>query len=84
MNNLRSNVIVPVRFSYTITRNPPNQDNSGDVSAVVTGEHTVNITAADVDIRKALIEILNRPADSATKTYDEEFLLFCFSSTYRL
>jgi len=62
-------VIVPVRFSYTITRNPPNDDNSGDTAAVVTGEHTVNITAKDETIRNALIEILNGTIESRTATY---------------
>jgi hypothetical protein len=70
VNNLRSNVTVPVRFSYTITRNPPNQDNSGDIAAVVTGEHTVDIVAGDKKIRNALIEILNGSVDSQTNMYD--------------
>ncbi len=72
VNNLRSNVIVPVRFSYTITRNPPNQDSSGDISAVVTGEHTVNIEEKDIDIRNALIKILNGTTESRITTYDFE------------
>ena len=70
VNNLRSNVTVPVRFSYTITRNPPNQDNSGDIAAVVTGENTVNITADDQTIRMALIKILNGPVEEQILTYD--------------
>jgi hypothetical protein len=70
VNNLRSNAIVPVRFSYTITRNPPNDDNSGDIAAVVTGEHTVNITENDRDIREALIKTLNGTVDAQTTTYD--------------
>ncbi len=70
VNNLRSNVTVPVRFSYTITRNPPNQDNSGDIAAVVTGEHTVGITAENTTIRRELIELLNGTVDSQTTTYD--------------
>ncbi|CAF3736399.1 unnamed protein product, partial [Adineta steineri] len=66
VNNLRSNVTVPVRFSYTITRNPPNQDNSGDIAAVVTGENIVNITADDQVVRNALIEMLNGTVESQT------------------
>ncbi|CAF4569360.1 unnamed protein product, partial [Rotaria magnacalcarata] len=38
VNNLRSNLTVPVRFSYTIRRNQLDQDNSADAAAVVTGE----------------------------------------------
>ncbi|CAF0897645.1 unnamed protein product [Adineta ricciae] len=63
VNNLRSDVTVPVRFSYTITRNPPNQDSSGDIAAVVAGEHIVDITASDRTIRDALIEMLNGTVD---------------------
>ena len=48
---------VPVRFSYTITRNPPTDDNSGDTAAVVTGEHTTNI-AKDSRARKTLVDVL--------------------------
>ena len=54
---------MPVRFSYTITRNPPNQDSSGDIAAVVTGEHIVDITASNRTIRDALIEMLNGAVD---------------------
>jgi len=68
VNNLRLNVTVPVRFSYTITRNPPTDDNSGDTAAVVTGEHIVNITPNDKHIRDALIELLNGTVDSQTTT----------------
>jgi len=75
VNNLRSNVTVPVRFSYTITRNPPNQDNSGDIAAVVTGEHIINITPQNITIRNALIEILNGTTESRTTTYDLEYYL---------
>jgi len=72
VKNLLTNVIVPVRFSYTITRNPPNQDNSGDIAAVVTGEHTVNILEKDKSIREALINILNGTTESRTAMYDLE------------
>ncbi|CAF2470364.1 unnamed protein product [Rotaria sp. Silwood2] len=47
INNLRSNLTVPVRFSYTIVRNPPNQDDLENIAAVVTGENNVDITAED-------------------------------------
>lgn len=70
INNLRSDVVVPVRFSYTITRNPPNQDTSGDIAAVVTGENTVDITAANVDTRTRLINILNATYENRTEMYD--------------
>ncbi|CAF4033815.1 unnamed protein product, partial [Rotaria sp. Silwood2] len=66
VNNLRSNVTVPVRFSYTIRRSPLDQDNSGDQATIVTGENTVGITANDKSIRNALIEILNGAMDSRT------------------
>jgi outer membrane receptor for monomeric catechols len=49
---------VPVRFSYTITRNPPGEDDSEDIAAVVTGENTVDIKPEDQDVRNGLIEIL--------------------------
>ncbi|CAF3646268.1 unnamed protein product [Rotaria sordida] len=68
VNNLRSNNTVPVRFSYTITRNPPNQDDSEDITAVVTGENTVDITVEDQQTRNALIEILNGTFNSQTST----------------
>jgi hypothetical protein len=57
---------VPVRFSYTITRNPPNQDDSEDIAAVVTGENTVDIKADDLDTRNSLIDILNGTVDLRT------------------
>ena len=69
VNNLRTNVSVPVRFSYTITRNPGNDDSSGDVAAVVTGEHTVNIGSNDTKIRNALVDILNGTVESQTSMY---------------
>ena len=68
VNNLRSNVSVPVRFSYTITRNPSNQKDLEDIAAVVLGENTVNINAEDLQIRNALIEILNGTVDSQITT----------------
>ncbi|CAF1290006.1 unnamed protein product [Adineta steineri] len=68
INNLRDNRSVPVRFSYTITRNPPGEDDSEDIAAVVTGEHTVQITSADQQIRKELIEIINGTVDSQIET----------------
>jgi hypothetical protein len=67
VKNLNSGAVVPVRLSYTITRNPPNDDNSGDIAAVVTGERTVNITE---DIRQKLIKALNGSIDEQTTTYD--------------
>ncbi len=70
VNNLRSDVTVPVRFSYTITRNPLNQDNSNNIAAVVTGENTVDITTNNRTIRNALIQILNGTVDSQISTYD--------------
>ena len=66
INNLQTNVTVPVRFSYTIIRNPPNEDDSEDIAAVVTGEQTVNIEADDQDTRTALVEILNGTVDTRT------------------
>jgi hypothetical protein len=54
----------PVRFSYTITRNPPNQDDSEAIAAVVTGENTVPIKPDDQLTRNALIEIPNGTSDS--------------------
>ena len=69
VNNLRSNFTVPVRFSYTITRNPPNQDNTGDTAAVVSGEKTIPINETDEQTRGALITILNNTADAQTTTY---------------
>ncbi|CAF3346333.1 unnamed protein product [Rotaria sp. Silwood1] len=68
VNSLRSNATVPVRFSYTITRNPPNQDDSEDITAIVTGENTVNIPEEDQQTRNALIEILNGTFDAQTST----------------
>lgn len=68
VNNLRKNETVSVRFSYTITRNPPNQDDSEDIAAVVTGENSVDIGVDDQVIRKALIEILNGTLDSQRNT----------------
>jgi hypothetical protein len=57
-----------VRFSYTITRNPPNQDDSEDIAAVVTGGHTVDIKPEDQEIRSSLINILNNTFDAQTTT----------------
>ena len=63
MNNLNSTVGgVPVRFSYTITRNPPSDDSSGDTAAVVAGENTINITQ-DHPARKKLIKILKEQSN---------------------
>ena len=66
VNNLLSNNTVPVRFSYTITRNPPNQADSEDIAAVVSGEQTVDILPDDQTTRSALIEILNGTEESPT------------------
>jgi hypothetical protein len=74
VDNLRSNISVPVRFSYTITRNPPNQDDSEDIAAVVTGENTVNIQPDDQVTRNALIEILNGTSESQKQTYGISFV----------
>ncbi|CAF1290556.1 unnamed protein product, partial [Rotaria sordida] len=68
VNSLRSNVSVPVRFSYTIRRYLTDQDYSGDLATVVTGEHTIDIKANDKDIRHALIDILNGTMDIQTTT----------------
>ena len=69
INNLLSNATVPVRFSYTIIRNPPsNEDDSEDIAAVVTGEHTVNIEVDDQDTRNALVEVLNGTLATRTTT----------------
>ncbi len=57
---------VPVRFSYTITRSPPNVDDSEDIAAVVTGERIVDIEPDDRSTRNALIEVLNGTVDSET------------------
>ena len=69
IDNLISNLTIPVRFSYTITRNPPNQDSSADIAAVVTGEHIIDITQSNDNIRKNLIEILNGTIDIQTTVY---------------
>ena len=58
IQSLSSNDSVPVRFSYTITRNPPDDDTSGDTAAVVTGERIVNISGDDLYTRQALIRML--------------------------
>lgn len=58
-SNLEANRSVSVRFSYTITRNPPNQDDSEDIAAVVTANRTVTIESNEVETRKILREILN-------------------------
>lgn len=58
IQSLNSTDDVPVRFSYTITRNPPDDDTSGDTAAVVTGERIVNITGNDNATRQALIRML--------------------------
>ena len=57
---------MPVRFSYTITRNPANPDNSEDIAALVSGEQTVDILPDDQTTRSALIEILNGTEESPT------------------
>lgn len=57
-----------VRFSYTITRDPPSEDDSEDIAAVVTGEHTAEIKSEDQDSRNKLIEIINGTSDSQTTT----------------
>ncbi|CAF3272709.1 unnamed protein product, partial [Rotaria sp. Silwood2] len=59
---------IPVRFSYTITRNPPNRHDSEPITTVVTSENIVEITLDDQQIRTALIEILNETFDSRTTT----------------
>lgn len=69
INNLLSNETVPVRFSYTIIRNPPsNEDDSEDIAGVVTGENTVNIEADDQDTRNALVDMLNGTLATRTST----------------
>ncbi len=59
-----------MRFSYTIIRNLPNEDDSEDIAAVVSGERTVMIEADDANnrTRTALIEILNASDNSQTMT----------------
>jgi hypothetical protein len=69
INNLQSNYSVPVRFSYTITRNPPSSDNSGDIAAVVSGENTISIGSNETEIRQSLIEILSGTIEDQTSTY---------------
>jgi len=68
VSNLQTNKTVPVRFSYTITRNPPSEDDSEDVAAVVTGENTYEILPEDFQIRSELIEILNGSFHAQTTT----------------
>ena len=63
--NLNSSKPVSVRFSYTITRNPPNQDDSEDIAAVVTANRTVTIEADEIETRKLLKEILQFGNSSA-------------------
>jgi hypothetical protein len=43
VDNLRKNNSVFLRFSYTNTRNPPNHDDSEDITTVVTGENEINV-----------------------------------------
>ncbi len=74
VSELRSNATVPVRFSYTIIRNPPNEDDAEDITAVVTGENTFEITSGFQQIRQELIDVLNETSDSETKT--QGFFLF--------
>ncbi|CAF1213486.1 unnamed protein product [Rotaria magnacalcarata] len=70
ISSLKSNSTpVPVRFSYTITRNPPNQDDSEDIAAVVSGEKTANIAIDDRQTRNALIDILNGTLDRRTREF---------------
>lgn len=70
VDNLQRNITVPVRFSYTITRNPPGEDDSEDIAAVVSGENTVEIKPEDQAIRKSLVEILiNGTKDSQIRPY---------------
>ena len=59
MNNFRSNVSIPIEYSYTITRNPSNVENSAEMSLVVSGERTWHILPNDTQLRTNLIQILN-------------------------
>ncbi len=68
VSQLRSNATVPVRFSYTITRNPPSEDDAEDITAVVTGENTFEITSDFQQIRQELIDVLNETSDSQSMT----------------
>lgn len=70
IGNLNSTNDVPVRFSYTITRNPLNDDNTGDTATVVTGEHTVNITKDEKQTRATLIQLLQGEMGDPRNTYD--------------
>lgn len=67
MNNLRSNVSIPIEYSYTITRNPSNVENSAEMSLVVSGERTWHILPNDTQLRTNLIQILNGSIDIQTK-----------------
>lgn len=69
VENLQSNESLPVRFSYTITRNPPEEEDSEDVVAVVSGERQIDIlprnqSTSDALIRDALIRIMSQTANS--------------------
>jgi hypothetical protein len=63
---LQTNNTFSVRFSYTITRNPPDADDAEDIAAVVTGENVIKIESDDNSTRDALIEILRGTDESRT------------------
>jgi len=65
---LGKNDTFSVRFSYTITRNPPDTDDAEDIAAVVTGENVVDIKSDDDSTRNALIEILKGTVESQNMT----------------
>jgi hypothetical protein len=65
---LGTNGTFSVRFSYTITRNPPDTDDAEDIAAVVTGENVVDIKSDDNSTRNALIEILKGTDESRNMT----------------
>lgn len=67
IGDLQRNSTISVRLSYTITRNPPSQDDSEDITAVVSGENQVNIAADDLRTRNALINILSSTSDLQTE-----------------
>ncbi|CAF4903524.1 unnamed protein product, partial [Rotaria sp. Silwood1] len=66
VNNLQTNITVPVQFTYTITHNSPDEDTSESqhMPTIIRGQNTVDIELKDKEIRKSLIDILNKTFDA--------------------
>lgn len=80
MDHLRSNLSIPIEYSYTITRNPSSVENSAELSLVVSGERTLTILPNDTDLRANLIQILNGSIDIQTNMSFPPLLLDFSSS----